>query len=110
MPRKYKKLKVCKSYTEGDLTQAVLDVIENHRSLRGAASHYHIPLGTLHNRIREKHQKRPGRPTVLSPAEEEKLVTLVNTCGDWGYPLTALDVRMFVQYIMKSAGTVKVKL
>ena len=94
MPRKYIKLRQSKPYSEEDIVLAALNVIEQRCSLREAATRYKIPLGTLHNKIKEKHKKNVGRPTILSEAEEEKLVTLLNTCGDWGFPLsTYYDLR-----------------
>lgn len=63
-------------------------------SYRKASKTFKIPLGTLNNKCRGKHMKYCGHPTALSKQEELIICAVIIACGDWGYPLSKLDVRM----------------
>lgn len=104
MPRHYVKKYSYRRYTEDDLDQALLAIAEGRYKLKVAARKFGIPVGTLFNRFHGQHFRKVGRPTALPQEVEEKLVDLINTCAEWGFPLTKHDVRKFVENHMTAHG------
>lgn len=111
MPRDYKKKlgsRAYKSYNEEMLNKALEDVVEGRRTIRAASEAHKIPYGTLYNKYKGKFMKRPGAQTIFSESEEIAILKAAAKCGDWGYPLTSLDLRFLAKaYLDKQGRTVK---
>ncbi|OQV13171.1 hypothetical protein BV898_12601 [Hypsibius exemplaris] len=73
------------SYSGGELPfEEALDEIRAGRlSVRSAAAKYNIPRTTLLNHKNNPDVRKNGRPTVLTPAEEEIVVELILTCSEF---------------------------
>jgi hypothetical protein len=63
-----------------------------------------VPRTTLHDRLYDKVSDKLGRPTVLTEEEETIIVERLMVLGEWGYPLTAMDLRLLVKSYLDGAG------
>lgn len=107
MPQKYTKAvgsRAYKNYTEDTLKEALIEVVEGRLSLSKASQIYKIPLGTLHNKYHGKHVGMPGGRTALSDDEEKSILEAFAICGDWGFPLSLIDLRLFTKYYLEAVG------
>ncbi|KAF6198877.1 hypothetical protein GE061_006900 [Apolygus lucorum] len=93
-----------KKYDQDKLAEAVAAIRNGELSSLRAAAHFNIPRRTLENKVRAKHDKNPGRQTVLSNTEEDEVVEQVLVCADWGMPLDALDLRVIVKNYLDKMG------
>ena len=92
-----------RNYTS-DLEEAVSEVSENKLSIKQASERYKRPYGTLHSKFHGKHIHKPGGQTVLSDTEEKYLNKAIIKCGDWGFPLSMLDIQMFTKSYLDKKG------
>lgn len=96
MARVYKRKLGSRSYRNqpSDVIEGVLNKIVNgEMSILAASKQYHIPYGTLYNRYNGLHGNKPGGQPILNEAEEKLLLAAVTKSGDWGSPLTLVDMR-----------------
>uniref|UniRef100_A0A6P7F1X7 Uncharacterized protein LOC114325697 n=1 Tax=Diabrotica virgifera virgifera TaxID=50390 RepID=A0A6P7F1X7_DIAVI len=85
------------NFNEEHVNQALQDVLENGLSLRKAAKKYKLSYGTLNNKYHGRKIKKIGGQSVFTYEEEVAIINSILTCADWGYPLSAMDLRMFVK-------------
>lgn len=45
-----------------------------------------------------------GRPPVLNSDEERRLIECISMAGEWGFPLTSLDIRLIVKGYLDRCG------
>lgn len=77
--------------------QLAINSVKNEElSLRQAAKNYGVPLSTLSDRCSTRGGKI-GRPTVLSEEEEDMVVERIILMGDWGFPLTKVDLKKIIR-------------
>jgi len=107
MPRTHKSLVGAKRrtyHTDTDLARATAAITRG-MSYRKAQLRFKIPIAVLH-----RHIKRPwtrnhaGAPTVLDDYVEALFVQKLIVCGEWGYPLTILDLKMVVKGYLDRRG------
>ncbi|PZC80049.1 hypothetical protein B5X24_HaOG215518 [Helicoverpa armigera] len=92
-----------KNYSEEMLHLAVENVKENRISSRSAEKKIGIPRRTILNKVKEYHNKNVGTPTRLSLEEEKSIVQALIAAGEYGCPLTKLDLRLTVfDYLKKN--------
>lgn len=113
MPRVYTnriagKRNYASGYTQTDLEQAIASVATG-TSLRDAAKQFHIPLGTLHNKVKRKHEGAFGGQTILTTDEEERLVTVLKTLSVWRFPVDHYELRVLVKSMLDKSGRVVAK-
>ena len=82
---------------------ALQEIQSSGTSLRAASRKYNIPVGTLSNKMKKKHMKNAGHPTVFSE-EEQCFVEHIQVVGEWGFPFSLLDLRMMAQTYLNSIG------
>lgn len=107
MPRIYKKAVGARSYrnyTDETLEKALIEVVEGRMSQAEAARHFKISLGTINNKYKGKHIQKFGGQTVLTADEEAKLVLAIKVCGEWGFPLTTMDIRLMTKRFLTETG------
>lgn len=107
MGRSYKKKvggRTYQNYTEETLNEALEQIVEGKLSLNKASKQYKIPYGTLHNRYNGKHGRTTGGQTALTAAEDRAIIQALTTCSDWGFPLSLLDLRIFVKCYLDKQG------
>ncbi|XP_044750640.1 uncharacterized protein LOC123310976 [Coccinella septempunctata] len=107
MGRTYKRKLGSRTYgnfSEEQVNNALHDVLENGLSLRKAAKKYRLAYGTLNNRYHGCKIKKSGGQPVFTYEEEMVIINSVLTCADWGYPLSAMDLRMFVKSFLDKSG------
>lgn len=111
MVRTYKKTagsRNYKNYTEETLEEAIEKITNNELSINAASLQYKIPFGTLYNKYKGLHGRTPGAQPVFTHNEEIAILRAAATCGDWGFPLTLLDLRMFAKaYLDKQGKTIE---
>lgn len=82
-PRKYM------SYSASQLTDAVA-MARKGVSIRKAAASFHIPESTVRKKLNTiRLGKNPGRPTILTKQEEERIVKWITDVAKVGFPVDA---------------------
>lgn len=108
MGRTYKRapgIRRYKDYNDESL-QNCLKAIKAGMSQRQAADAF-IPRKTLYKKLKSRHQNNLGYPSIFSQKEEDLFVSNIVTMSDYGFPLTADDLRSIVSsYLNKSRRTV----
>lgn len=105
MPRKHERrigARTYKDYTEDQVKEAVEEV-RTGLSLRKAAEKFGISRCALTAAVKGKRNK-VGRPFVLPIEEQKKLAECMILAGDWGFPLTVLDIRLIVKGYLDRSG------
>ena len=69
---------------------------DRHMSVRKAAEEFNVPRTTLMDRLHKLTSDKLGRPCELTEEEENLLAGRIKLMGDWGFPLTMIDVRKLV--------------
>lgn len=67
------------------------------KSLRAVEEEYGVPRATLNRFLNKKNLKKIGRPPVFDEKAEAVLTECIALAGDWGFPLTKLDIRYLVK-------------
>lgn len=97
-----------RSYTahhDQQMMDLALDMMRNKElSSYKAESLYGIPRRTLLDALHQKHQKAVGCPTRLTSEEEEAITKVIIAAGDYGSPLSLLDVRIVVHKYLEANG------
>jgi hypothetical protein len=91
-----------KKYTKKDLQNAITE-INNGSSVYKVSRDYNIPETTL----RDKRDKKycgdiPGRKTILSKAEETKIVDWIHYLGKQGFPVTKEQLKQGVAKLVEN--------
>ena len=110
MPRKYQPKAGARKYGSCDSSklQQARDKIAAGESQRSVCNQLGITRSTLQNKLKEKHQKKPGRPTILSEKEEIAIAEHLVATAEWGFPFDGLDIMMLVKnYLAKRGRTVQ---
>jgi len=108
MPRYYTPksgAKVYKHYTEDQSVQAV-SAVQRGMNYRKAAVKYKIPRSVISRRSTKVKVNKQGGQTVLGVDVEQMLVSRLTTCGQWGFPLDTIDLRMIVKGYLDHRGVV----
>lgn len=108
MPRKYKssavKFTVMK-YDENEIRKAIKSVQNGQLSINKAAEVFNIKRSTLQNKMKNKHPKKQGGQCALTNDEEKCLVNMLITTGNWGFPLTKVDLRHITKRFLDNRQT-----
>ena len=91
-------------YTQDDFNKAMESIQDGRMSVRKAAEEFNVPRTTLMDRIHKRTSDKLGRPCELTEDEENLLAGRIKLMGDWGFPLTMIDVRKLVQDYLNSSG------
>ena len=106
MPRTPKSRPGCRRY--GAVTDEVLKQAITMRqegiSERKVCLDLKIPRSTLQNKMKQAHINRPGRPTVLTHAEELAIVNHLIATSEWGFPFDCMDVCYTVKGFLDKQG------
>jgi hypothetical protein len=103
MPPKARSKKYCRGYTEEQVQQA-MELVKNGISVREASKDCSVPKSTLMDRISGAHSSQQGRPTVLTPEEEELIVEMLTLLADWGFPFSRDELCHFVKSYLEKKG------
>lgn len=107
MVRSYKKKlggRTYKNYTEKNIEDALQRVVTDGWTLRRASREHRVPYGTLFNRYHGIHARKNGGQTIFSKIEEEALIKSAAKCGEWGFPLSLMDLRQLAKNFLDSQG------
>ena len=85
-----------KNYNDDKMEEALTKIVNGEMSILGASKLYKISYGTLHNRYNGKHGAKVGAPSVFSHEDEMSFLTAALKCGQWGFPLTLMDLRFLI--------------
>lgn len=93
-------------YTQADLKKC-LDAIQSKvLTQRAAAELFNIPRSTLKNKLIRKHPNKPGKPKIFTEEEENAFEAHITALSEYGFPLTALDLKMIIKNYLASQGRV----
>ncbi|CAK1586992.1 unnamed protein product [Parnassius mnemosyne] len=88
------------------MEEAIEKITNDELSINAASLQYKIPYGTLYNKYKGLHGKTPGGQPVFTHQEELAILRAAATCGDWGFPLTLFDLRMFAKAHLDRQGKI----
>jgi len=54
--------------------------------------------------MNKEHNKKVGRPTVLTGLEEETIVSHLLTCAEWRFPVDRFELKIIVKSYLTSVG------
>ena len=91
-------------YTQEDFKLAMESIQDGGMSVRKAAEEFNVPRVTLLDRLHNRTTEKLGRPCELTEEEENLVAERVKLMGDWGFPLSMIDVRKLVQDYLNSTG------
>ncbi|XP_047989213.1 uncharacterized protein LOC125228613 [Leguminivora glycinivorella] len=108
MPRKYVRridARRYKAYTEDALEECLRAIESKVLTQRKAAAQFNIPRRTLINRIKARKDRKkvggPGFPPIFNDEEELHFCDCVERMGQYGFPLSELDLRMKIKLVKK---------
>lgn len=104
MPRVYKPKFGAKTYKKYDhliIEKALAELGNENVSLKYASNKYGISKTELH-RHNTRNVKSQGGQTALSLETENLIVTNLNVCAEWGYPLDTTDLGYIVKMYLDS--------
>ncbi|XP_047990507.1 uncharacterized protein LOC125229660 [Leguminivora glycinivorella] len=111
MPRKYVRridARRYKAYTEDALEECLRAIESKVLTQRKAAAEFNIPRRTLINRIKARKDRKkvggPGFPPIFNDEEELHFCDCVERMGQYGFPLSELDLRMIVKAYLDKIG------
>lgn len=81
-----------------------LAAVESGMPVKTAARNFCVPRTTLQRRAKGESSDQLGGPTVLSVDEEKEIVDRLLLFGEWGFPLTTLDLRNMVKTYLDTSG------
>lgn len=107
MVRNYKrKTSRAENYTQEELRTAVEAVKSGRQTIVQAATQFQIPKPTLVDHVKNRRGAKSttqGRPTALSPEDENRLASLIKIMEKCGYGLTKKNVLQLVhKYIVEN--------
>ncbi len=91
-------------YRPQDLLKALQAVREKRMGAREAAKKFEVPRTTLQDRLSKKSGPQVGRPTELSPQEEEIIVDRLLIMSRWGFPLGRHDLAHLIKSYLDGLG------
>ncbi|KAF2887440.1 hypothetical protein ILUMI_18733 [Ignelater luminosus] len=56
------------------------------------------------NKLKWKHTRSPGKPSIFSKEEEEAFVSYISAMSEFGFPLTTLDLRVVIRSFLDRSG------
>ncbi|KAJ8709352.1 hypothetical protein PYW07_009178 [Mythimna separata] len=87
------------------MLELAIDLVKKKQlSAREAARQFAIPKQTIINKVNNSHTKFVGCPTRLSANEETKFIKVLIAAGEFGCPLSKLDLRLVVFEYLKKNG------
>ena len=102
MPRNYVRKKI-KTWDATSVARAMKD-IEDGSSCYAAAKKYSIPYETLRGKVTELHPSTQGRPTTLSPGEEEQIANAFVYLSEAGAPAGRRELAEIVKSYLDNIG------
>ncbi|KAI8486556.1 hypothetical protein Bbelb_357910 [Branchiostoma belcheri] len=82
-------LRKYREWDEEDMKQAIRAIKDERKAIYKVAKEFNVPQSTLDDRYNQRHTEKVGRPTKLSPEDEEALVKYSMYMATKGFPLTA---------------------
>lgn len=83
------------------------DAVRKGMSYRKAEKKFGVPKSSIQRKVKNIQQQKYGRPPVFTIEEENKLSECLSLTAEWGFPLTAFDVRCIAKKFLDKRGTVE---
>lgn len=109
MPRRHTKAlgaRTYANYTKENLEQSLQDIGAGLRTQRVASEHYGIPKSTIKLKLKGKHHKSYGRPTVFTPEEEKVIAAHLLKMAEFGFLVREVDLRFIVKSDLENQGRI----
>lgn len=107
MPRNYKRKlgsRTYSDYSNETLQECLREIISGRISQRKAAEKYKIPRRTIYNKIKSKHQNRPGKQPVFSSYEENEFTNCIISMAEFGFPVNLTELRHIIKNYLNQCG------
>ena len=91
-------------FSPAAMAEALSFFKKNKISVRNLSVKFNIPRSTLARRIAGIPSKPIGGQRVFAEEEENLFATFIATIGDWGFPFTKTDLRMFIKKYLNDTG------
>lgn len=92
-----------RSFDDEHLNRAA-EAVRKGMSFRNAEKKFGIPKSSIQRKVNNVQQNHFGRPTVFSDLEEKELSQCIALAAEWGFPLTAFDVRCITKKFLDTKG------
>ena len=102
MTRKYVRKKK-RSYTKEDIQEG-LELVNSGKSVNSVSKITGIPQSTLQRHVRKNPKSRVGRPSTLTPEEEDYIVKAIMYCAESGWPCNRQDLAGIIAKFCESDG------
>ena len=95
-----------KQRAEHDLQkiERAVDAVRGGLTLREAETTYGEARSIIHRHLHNKGSKSLGGQPILCVEFEQSLINCIQTCGEWGYLLGFIDIRLFVKRYLDNRG------
>ena len=86
--------------------------IKNGKSIRVASAEHHVKRSTLHDFVKKRKNdetvvpKKVGGQPVIPEQDEKKVVMVLDSLADWGFPLGFWEIRLMVKALLDGQGVV----
>lgn len=91
-------------YSDEALQECLTAVTNGDMSQRAAAAHFKIPRRTINHKLKNLHEKKPGKPTIFSHEEEEVIGSCVIEMSNFGFPVDSFDLKHIVKDYLEVRG------
>jgi len=85
--------------------EAAIREIRSGMSYRKAEAKYNIARSVLSRHMLKPDTRKHGGPPALGEELEALLVKRLQMCGDWGFPMDCMDLRLIVKGYLDQRGT-----
>lgn len=93
-----------RNYSMQQLERALQAVLDENVSFAQAEERFGIPRSTIWRKYTGLTGDKLGKPPVLRPLEEKKIVAAMQVAADYGYPFTDTRITLFVQNYLNKKG------
>ena len=106
MPRTYTPVPghTYRNYTQEALEAALHAVNNANMTISAAEKQFEVPRKTLSDKLSGSPPRKTGGQPVFSAAEEHEITNTVQVAADWGFPMSAIDLRLLIKSILDTKG------
>ncbi|XP_063237501.1 uncharacterized protein LOC134539411 [Bacillus rossius redtenbacheri] len=90
-----------------DTLERAAKAVNDGMSYRKAEQKFGVPKSSIQRKVKNVQQHPYGRPPVLSETEEKQIAEYLALAGEWGFPLTAFDIRCIIKKYLDKKGMVE---
>lgn len=93
-----------KDFSPQQLEECLRLVRQKELTQKQASILYRIPRKTIFNKLKEKHVRKVGHPTVFTTEEENAFKKCIIQLSDFNFPITREDLGMIIYDYLTKTG------